>query len=368
MDFEDNLINDFFDEYTDAQESIEKTLVHWERFQTEADLNTLFTYVHSVKSNLRMMQLNELSETIHYLEDLLAQLRNHEKTLKPGFTILISCTLERCKVLARQFFAGNDISDAILLLNHKLTQLASISSNDFSYGIYDAVIFIDQMGDYGPNYNSHKLLDYLDSVDTKVGNQRQGRKQAEEKTDLVFFQELIQQIENYFPYWKGRSQKILQLADQMNQAMKHIINDDQLKAAVYMHDLGMNFLPPQKFYIAKNLTSEDKTLIQQHCETGYYWLSKISGWHEAAIITLQHHERYDGTGYPYGLKGSEIHPGAKILAICDAYVSIIHHNKKGAMPKAVLNAIKEINEGAGTQFDPIYVNIFNTELRRLRPS
>jgi hypothetical protein len=72
---------------------------------------------------------------------------------------------------------------------------------------------------------------------------------------------------------------------------------------------------------------------------------------------LHHHERYDGTGYPHGLRGEEIPLGARIVAVADAYHAMIHERPyKGAMTHA--KALAELRRHASTQFDPTVVEVF----------
>lgn len=184
--------------------------------------------------------------------------------------------------------------------------------------------------------------------------------------DLDFFHHLILQIESYFPFWKNRSSRILKLVTQMNQSYGYPVDHEQLKAAVYLHDIGMSFIPPQKIYIAKNLNEDDLELMHSHCKTGFKWLSMIPGWEGAATMILQHHERYDGTGYPSSLVAEKICDGAKLLAIGDAYASITAHDKKGKQSKSIINAVSEINQGTSLQFDPQWVEVFNHVIRNLK--
>ena len=79
---------------------------------------------------------------------------------------------------------------------------------------------------------------------------------------------------------------------------------------------------------------------------------------DAVPIVLHHHERYDGTGYPHGLRGEEIPLGARIVAVADAYHAMVHERPyKSALSHA--QALAELQRHASTQFDPTVVEVFS---------
>ena len=91
-------------------------------------------------------------------------------------------------------------------------------------------------------------------------------------------------------------------------------------------------------------------------------------WDQASYIVLEHHEREDGLGYPAGLTGAHICPGAKILAIVDAFEARTHERAYSTnLKRPFVRAVLEINRCAGTHFDPNWVNVFNEVGRSLQP-
>lgn len=125
-----------------------------------------------------------------------------------------------------------------------------------------------------------------------------------------------------------------------------------------MHDIGKLFIPPEILHKPGKLTEEEFEIIKTHT-TKAHKILKISNrkfLNAADIIALQHHEKYNGTGYPYGLKGEEIHPYGRVVAIADVLDALTH--KRVYKPSWSLDeAFNYIKERRGTQFDPNLVDI-----------
>ncbi len=85
-----------------------------------------------------------------------------------------------------------------------------------------------------------------------------------------------------------------------------------------MHDIGKIGIPDELLCKPEELVGREWLLVRQHPEIGYRILSSIKFLRGAAQIVLHHHECYDGNGYPQGLKGDQIHIGARIFAVADA--------------------------------------------------
>jgi HD-GYP domain-containing protein (c-di-GMP phosphodiesterase class II) len=105
------------------------------------------------------------------------------------------------------------------------------------------------------------------------------------------------------------------------------------------------------------LTEEEMTTMKEHCERGYEMVSKIPFLRDAAKIVHAHQERFDGTGYPQGLRGAEIPLGARIFAIADSLDAMTSDRpyRKGTTFEA---ATEEIVRCSGKQFDPSIVEVF----------
>jgi HD-GYP domain-containing protein (c-di-GMP phosphodiesterase class II) len=109
------------------------------------------------------------------------------------------------------------------------------------------------------------------------------------------------------------------------------------------------------------LTDEEWTIMKSHTTNGYQILRSADQYSSLADYSLTHHERYDGKGYPQGLKGEDIPLYSRIIGICDAYEAMTADRPyRKALTKEV--AIAELKRCSGTQFDPRLVEVFINEV------
>ena len=125
-----------------------------------------------------------------------------------------------------------------------------------------------------------------------------------------------------------------------------------------LHDIGKITMPKILLKNKKKFTESEMKLMKNHSEAGYRILNNITSSTTIKEGVLHHHERYDGTGYPYGLSGKQIPLFARIIAVADAYDAM---TKKREYKKLLLQpqAIVEIMHNSGTQFDPDIVAAFS---------
>jgi HD-GYP domain-containing protein (c-di-GMP phosphodiesterase class II) len=159
---------------------------------------------------------------------------------------------------------------------------------------------------------------------------------------------------------KGHSQRVTAFCISIARAMP--VPDAHLPMigrAAFLHDVGKIAIPDSILFNPGPLHDSDKQIMRAHCEIGYNLLNGIPFLRAAADIVLAHHEFFDGTGYPRGLRGEQIPLGARILSIADALDVMLsgcrYHN---AVPLS--HAREEIWRCAGTQFDPKIVQVFLT--------
>lgn len=132
---------------------------------------------------------------------------------------------------------------------------------------------------------------------------------------------------------------------------------EQLKMAAIMHDIGKIGIPGEILDKTGPLTPEELRIIQMHPEKGARILREITAYKDIVEPVLQHHEKYDGSGYPNGLKGEEISLMARILAVADVYdaLSTDRPYRKALSTEQV---IQFMETNAGTYFDPEIIKLF----------
>jgi putative nucleotidyltransferase with HDIG domain len=125
----------------------------------------------------------------------------------------------------------------------------------------------------------------------------------------------------------------------------------------FLHDIGKMAIPDAILRKPGALTPDEVTIMREHCYHGYKMLQKIPFLQEAADIVYAHQERWDGTGYPRGLKGEEIPVGARMFSVADTLDAIT--SDRPYRPKQSLTAARtEIEKWSGRQFDPEVVRVF----------
>ncbi len=139
-----------------------------------------------------------------------------------------------------------------------------------------------------------------------------------------------------------------------------------IRLASPLHDVGKVGIPDAILNKPGSLTDEEWVIMKQHAEKGHLILK---GSHRdivniGAIIALSHHERWDGTGYPSGLKGNEIPIEGRIVALADVY-DALRHKRCYKEPWPLDDVVKEINAQQGKQFDPKLIEVFNQRIKEI---
>jgi putative nucleotidyltransferase with HDIG domain len=136
-----------------------------------------------------------------------------------------------------------------------------------------------------------------------------------------------------------------------------------LRQAALLHDLGKVGIPEAILQKPARLTPEEWEVMKQHTQIGERILRSIPGLAETAQIVGQHHEKYGGKGYPYGLVGDQIALGARIVALCDALDTMLS-DRPYSRAKPLAWAIEEIDRCTGEHFDPKVVAAFRVLVAR----
>ena len=203
--------------------------------------------------------------------------------------------------------------------------------------------------------------EYTDRLNEEVARQTavaEARAQKIEQMSFQTIQALANAIDAKDPYTKGHSTRVSQYSAMIAEALgwdQERIND--LRYAAMLHDIGKIGVPDSILNSPKRLTDVEYAIIKSHTTMGGDILHDRIMIVAAEDVARSHHERYDGKGYPLGLRGEEISEEARIVAIADAFDAMSSNRvyRKACGRSHITN---ELIEGRGRQFDPRFVDCF----------
>ena len=186
-------------------------------------------------------------------------------------------------------------------------------------------------------------MDVLDQITDLDENKRDA---------LISAKALISVVNVRDSYTYSHTERVVFNCDMMAKAF-NLSEDDRrtLILSASLHDLGKINISKDILITDRPLHPDEWELIRKHPEASSNIVGKIEGLETVALIIRQHHERFDGRGYPEGLKGDEIHPLARILSLVDSFDAMTN-DRPYKKAKTYANALKEIRECEGAQFDP----------------
>ena len=359
MVIDKEILEEFRESLSDLVPQIERDIALLKNAPNSPEtIDNLFRAIHNIKGDAALCKVELAVTVVHPIETVLARVRRKEI----GFTELLGeamlLVLDRLELAVDDLFFGRSLENLYLQrLVDGFEKLANASNDEIDHyaaqTIQDVTGFrpaaaglISSVPHHASSHFSH----------TKSGTQI--------SEDLIFFRTLAEQFESHSPAYEGRTDRLLQLAADTNEIAGGLVDEDQLEAAVYMHDVGMMFLSESVWLKQGRMTEEERQALKIHPKLGAGLLSRMLGWEAAGQMVLQHHEMPDGQGYPLGIKSDQICDGAKILSIIDAFESIMLKHTSRGKNISLLRAIAEIN-ACDTQFAPEWIEPFNQVIRRL---
>lgn len=162
---------------------------------------------------------------------------------------------------------------------------------------------------------------------------------------------IISTLHEKHPREEAHSKRVSLLMEKL--AMSMNLSEAEInffKTAGLLHDIGKIAMDYSVLEKPRALTSEELRLMRKHSEIGYRILVSAGTYHEVVEMVLSHHEKYDGSGYPRGLKGDELTQGSRALMLCDAYDAMTSERPyKSKISQE--DAINEIRRCKGSHFD-----------------
>lgn len=346
-------LNDYLQNLADLLPAIERGVARLKRApQDRKIISEIFRALHNLKGDAAICQVQLGILLTHPVETLFARMRAGEIIFSDISAEVVLLTMDRLEMALDALAEGRPL--AHLRLPTLVDGLDAMAQANGLMLETTALQLIEDVTGFRPTAIGKTF---------KAGASGATRADDTTAADLRLFMQLALQLDSRSPTFKGRSGRLLRLAQETNHAAGNPVNPLQLEAAIYMHDIGMMFLPESAWLKQGKLSAEELNLLHIHPSQAADLLVRMSGWEDAARMIREHHEMPDGRGYPTGLKHTDICDGARIIAIVDAFESITTKHAQRGQGRSMLRAIAEIN-ASDRQFDPVWITHFNSVVRK----
>ena len=170
--------------------------------------------------------------------------------------------------------------------------------------------------------------------------------------ESILVRQVGKEIDRALPWQTGHGRRTATISILIGQTVGlNSVELHDLTLASLLHDIGLLKLPPHLMSPSDCLEPESYVAIQNHPRLGALLLEPFFFLREASVLVAHHHERWDGSGYPYGIRGRFVPLGARILSIADAFDAIRIPEVSSCAARNTI-ALRIIQVAAGTQFDP----------------
>jgi diguanylate cyclase (GGDEF)-like protein len=179
---------------------------------------------------------------------------------------------------------------------------------------------------------------------------------------LSILTSLSDALELRFPFLSGHSNRVRDLSARIGEKMGLATADlTALRHAAELHDVGIVGIPGNLLAKKRRLSEQETEMVRKHPFLGSKMLEGVPGMETTRRAILEHHEHFDGSGYPYGLRGEDISIAARILSVAEFYDSAVSTRPhRGAFPPE--EALQMVRGGSGTLFDPEVTRLFTAAI------
>lgn len=345
-----DLLTEFRDALNDHAATLESQVARLRREPGDREAAaTLFRALHTIKGDAAICRFELGVRIAHPIEGLLVRLRDGTLTFSALLAEAVLLALDRMELAVEALLAGRPLDglrlDALLSGLDRLAGVADANLDDAAVELIQAVTGFRPAG-----------------AAARIAPKPAAGRGRDPASDLGYFRRLALQLEARSALYKGRNGRLLRLALDTNARAGAPVDPTQLEAAVHLHDVGMMFLPEAVWLKVGPLGDAERHALRVHPALAAGIAERIPGWQEAALMIGQHHEAVDGSGYPRGLRGDEIVPGACILAIVDAFEAVTLKHRHRGQSRSLLRAAAEIN-ASDRQFSTEWIARFNQVIR-----
>ena len=240
---------------------------------------------------------------------------------------------------------------------HKVKKRNKVYENTLSHFVKHDGTFISVSLLATPIYSDNKIKGTVVIFHDKTKEDKIVELEEEKiKNQEQIIHSMVNMIESRDSYTAGHTKRVAQycelIAREMNYSQEEITI---LRKSAWLHDIGKISTPDSILLKPGKLDDVEYSLIQDHLESGYNLLRKIDDYKEIAEIMREHHERYDGAGYPRGIKKDEIHPLSRIMIVADSFDAMTT-NRIYKPRKSVSIALQELQDLSTKQFHPEVVS------------
>ena len=170
--------------------------------------------------------------------------------------------------------------------------------------------------------------------------------------ESILVRQVGREIDRALPWQAGHGRRTATISLLIGQAVGMTTGElHDLKLAAFLHDIGLLMLPHDLTFGVPTLDSESYITVQNHPRLGTSLLEPFFFLREPTVLIAHHHERWDGSGYPYGIRGRFIPLGSRILSIADAFDAICIPEVSNQVVRNKI-ALGILRVAAGSQFDP----------------